>query len=476
MNMLRNALLVALGASVAPAAEIPQNLGNVMFVGDSITHGFGTPSYRWPLHKILVDNGVKYNAVGVTEGNQNPRFCVNPGTLYAGVAFNNRHSAMSSERAYEIAGRINSSGRLGNSNIADWLGLDASYQGKFKLDMPTQTPDLVVMMIGTNDTFGDYGNKGGVGAGDNMLKAQNNLIGSVAENGTWSGTGDLDVIVDSLRKVNPRMRIIILPIPTWHDARRNNNKADDFAALMAYNENLKKWADAKKLEFVDINEVLVNPSREDKPGVAEVQFFHAVDRLHPTVQGDLLIAAKVAEALGVPGRTVGLPRKAVADFTLVTIPTVPLTRTTAAPLPQISCPTFTASVNCSVGNGATEGWVTNEGLRFTMGNGENTGVITVTESSVLWGEKADKVLYCADMSANQQELRVAYVTGDAATGYTPGFYVWLGEHLIGEALPGMAPELNGHVKGVFLSRRGTPEVRVKHAAVESGAYAPSVAE
>ena len=111
-----------------------------------------------------------------------------------------------------------------------------------------------------------------------------------------------------------------------------------------------------------------------------------------------------------------------------------------------------------------------------MGNGENTGVMTVTESSVLWGEKADKVLYCADMSANQQELRVAYVTGDAATGYTPGFYVWLGEHLIGEALPGMAPELNGHVKGVFLSRCGTPEVRVESVAVESGAYAPPVAE
>ncbi len=474
--MLRNSLLMALGVSVVMAAESPQDLGNVMFVGDSITHGFGTPSYRWPLHKILVDNGVKYEAVGVTEGNQNPRFCVNPGTPYAGVAFNNRHSAMSSERAYEIAGRINASGRLGNSNIADWLGLDASYQGKFKLDMPAQTPDLVVMMIGTNDTFGDYGNKGGVGAGDNMLQAQKNLIGSVSENGTWSGSGDLDVIVDSLRKVNPEIRIIILPIPTWHDARRNNNKAADFAALMAYNDNLKKWALAKKLELVDINEVLVNPAREDKPGVAELQFFHAVDRLHPTVQGDLLIAAKVAEALGVPGRTVGLPRKSATEFTQVAVPAGALTRTIGAPLPQANASSFSASVYCSVGNGRADGWVTNEGLRFTIGNGENTGVVTVTESGVLWGEKADKVLYCADMAANQHELRVAYVPGDTASGYTPGFYVWLGAHLIGEALPGMAPELNGHVPGLVLSRRGAPEVRVKSAAVESAAYAPPVAE
>ena len=58
MKML--AACSVLGAGVAMAEDAPANLGNVMFVGDSITHGYGAPSYRWPLHKIFVDNGVQF--------------------------------------------------------------------------------------------------------------------------------------------------------------------------------------------------------------------------------------------------------------------------------------------------------------------------------------------------------------------------------------------------------------------------------
>lgn len=462
------------GGSVLAAAESTTDLGNIMFVGDSITHGFGTPSYRWPLHKILVDNGVQFVAVGVTQGNQNPNFCVQPGTLYAGVPFNNRHSAMSSERAYEIAGRINKSGRLGNSNIFDWLGLDAEYSGSFKLDMPAQTPDVVVMMIGTNDTFGDYGNKGGIGGGSNMQQAQAALIGTTPDGKQWSGTGDLDVIVDSLRRVNPAMRIIILSIPTWHDARHNNNTAADFAALHAYNKALSQWAAAKKLEVVDVNRVLVNPAREDKPGVAEIQFFHNRDRLHPTAQGDLLIAAEVAKALGCPGRTVGLPRKASADFTPMSFRGGVFSSTNGMQLPERGAATFTGTFRCKVGDGAANGWNPEPALRVTLGNGENTGVLTVTESSILWGEKKDKVLYVADMSANTEELRVAYVAGNTEEGRTPGFYVWLGQDLIGEALPGMSPAANGHIPGLILAPLNDIPVELPSASVSAGAYAPAL--
>ena len=54
---------------VCAAGEASPELGNIMFVGDSITHGFRAPSYRWPLHKTLVDNGVSFSAVGVHVGN-----------------------------------------------------------------------------------------------------------------------------------------------------------------------------------------------------------------------------------------------------------------------------------------------------------------------------------------------------------------------------------------------------------------------
>ncbi len=68
------------------AAETAE-LGNVMFVGDSITHGVNCASYRWAFHKILVDNGIGYESIGVMTGNNSGG--VMPGTQYGGKAFNN---------------------------------------------------------------------------------------------------------------------------------------------------------------------------------------------------------------------------------------------------------------------------------------------------------------------------------------------------------------------------------------------------
>ena len=41
----------------------------MLYIGDSITHGYEAPSYRWALHKIFVDNGIKYDEIGVEVGN-----------------------------------------------------------------------------------------------------------------------------------------------------------------------------------------------------------------------------------------------------------------------------------------------------------------------------------------------------------------------------------------------------------------------
>ena len=64
-------LLAALAAAfpAATAAPADTELGNVMFVGDSITHGVNSASYRWALHKIFTDNGISYRAEGVKTGN-----------------------------------------------------------------------------------------------------------------------------------------------------------------------------------------------------------------------------------------------------------------------------------------------------------------------------------------------------------------------------------------------------------------------
>ena len=98
-------LLAALAAAfpAATAAPAGTELGNVMYVGDSITHGVNSASYRWALHKIFTDNGISYQAEGVKTGNYSGG--VTAGTSYGGQIFNNEHSSQASARAWEISGR-----------------------------------------------------------------------------------------------------------------------------------------------------------------------------------------------------------------------------------------------------------------------------------------------------------------------------------------------------------------------------------
>lgn len=122
---LRSVLLACsvLFSTVASASVSDGNLGNVMYVGDSITHGVNSGSWRWAMHKIFADNGISYTEKGIMTGNYSGG--VAAGTSYGGRIFQNLHSSAASARTYEIAGRTNSSsyGRFDGSNIKNWLGL-----------------------------------------------------------------------------------------------------------------------------------------------------------------------------------------------------------------------------------------------------------------------------------------------------------------------------------------------------------------
>ena len=106
---LRSVLLAcsALFSTVTSASVSDGNLGNVMYVGDSITHGVNSGSWRWAMHKIFADNGISYTEKGIMTGNYSGG--VAAGTSYGGRIFQNLHSSAASARAYEIAGRANSS-------------------------------------------------------------------------------------------------------------------------------------------------------------------------------------------------------------------------------------------------------------------------------------------------------------------------------------------------------------------------------
>lgn len=139
-------LLAALAAAfpAATAAPAGTELGNVMFVGDSITHGVNSASYRWALHKIFTDNGISYRAEGVKTGNDSGG--VTAGTSYGGQIFNNEHSSQASARAWEISGRSNGN-RFDGSNINNWLGLSGTKANGSAYSGQTFTGD------NTPDTF-----------------------------------------------------------------------------------------------------------------------------------------------------------------------------------------------------------------------------------------------------------------------------------------------------------------------------------
>ena len=421
------------------------NAERVMFVGDSITHGVGAGSYRWPLHRLWVDNGMTFEVVGVHAGNHSNGIA--PGTEYGGVLFNNRHSSMCSERAYEIAGRSNTSGRLGNSNIFDWLGLDASYSGKYRIKPATQTPDTFFILIGTNDALGENALSGGIGAGDNLATLRKNMLGI---------GGDMDTIIGAMRQANPKAKIVVLSIPGWHDTiQPDNTEAADFAAVLEFNREYARWAESRGVTFVDISSSLRDYTRTDKPGVAEPGFLQPFDHLHPSPQGDLLIAGAVAQKLGWPGATAGLPRCEVACK--------------AAPSPlrvawrqqqESAGYTCRMKLDMPAPKESCGGEVLAE---MTCGSGH----VQVLDCGIRWGR--DRML-CAWQMGNLQDVTVAYVPEATATGAAPGYYVWWGERLIGEALPGLAEKVQP-----ALEIRGEKGIKVTGGMMENAACAPLTA-
>lgn len=440
MTVVRS-LMVALALS-APLFGAEK----VMFVGDSITHGVGAGSYRWPLHRLWVDNGMRFEVVGVHVGNHSRGIA--PGTTYGGVAFNNRHSAMCSERAYEIAGRRNVSGRLGNSNIHDWLGLDASYSGKFRIEPASQMPDLFFILIGTNDALGENALRGGVGAGDNAAVLRKNMLGE---------GGDMDTIIGAMRRANPKANIVVLSIPGWHDTiQPDNTAAADFAAVLEFNRAYAAWAVSRGVTFVDISSSLRDYTRADKPGVAVPAFLQPFDHLHPSPQGDLLIAGAVAQKLGWPGATAGLPRREVAN------------KAAHSPLRKAWCQQrkdagFTCRMKLLDMASPQESCSGEILAEMTCGRGH----VQVLDCGIRWG--GDRML-CAGQMGNLVDVTMAYVPEPTVTGASPGYYVWWGERLIGEALPGLPDQVQP-----ALEIRGGKGIKVTGGMIENTAYAPITA-
>ena len=93
-----------------------------------------------------------------------------------------------------------------------------------------------------------------------------------------------------------------------------------------------------------------------------------------------------------------------------------------------------------------------------------SGHVQVLDCGIRWGK--DKML-CAGQMGNLVDVTMAYVADPTSTGAAPGYYVWWGERLIGEALPGLA----GQVQPA-LEIRGGKGTKVTGGMIENAACAP----
>lgn len=432
--MLRSLLFLCfLGFFALHAAEKPADLGRTMFVGDSITHGINTPSYRWDFHKILADNGVSYEEAGYDTGNfqrgKGKGVNLAPPS-YRGVPFANRHSAHEGGQIWQLFEPENTAYTQESTGRHYITKSGIKYPGQtIGALVQKQRANTYCVLLGTNDIIQNFHQGGSFGKGDNLVQAMEGILG-VTEEGdgyAYSGKGTLDTLVDTMLAGKATRRVVVMAlIPPG----RKTFSAEDHAAIAAFNEVLKAWTAHKGVLFAPLGEgtVDVAATPADSYGALEGSR-QRVDWIHPGPQTNLIMAGNLARALGYSGRTLGLPRKPAtkkAGFTRL--------GTNGKAFRPAADGSFTIDLGAvQVGNGyADERWDTQPSLTLTLDNGRQRGTLSVSEAYISWG---DAVLFSRDMSTNAEPLRIVFSPGNDAQGIAAGFYIWLGTRLIGEACP-----------------------------------------
>lgn len=473
------------------------SVGRVLFMGDSITHGVEEMSWRWGLFKTFVDNGIENEIAGPLSGYHsdplNSDYNGNySSSQYGGETFDNAHYAQSSGRTHNMLTAGNSTNVFGSGTGVNYGGVSSAKVGK------EYNADTYIMMMGTNDILSD-----GANTPERMATLTERLLGAGSvQNGAWvnadklsalvgaAGTdpetaahtgkwGTMGQIIDNI-KMQEGDTMYVLSIPTWAQGRQNIQVYANY--VPSYNENLKLWTEAYSashtgtVKYVDINRGLMDktlggtflgPNDFFRPGSA--------DSLHPNEQGALIIAGNLAQGMGLAGRTAGLHRadsqtagttwlSGEAEYTINAGQSVNLATNAFDMMGG-----YTVDFSANFGNGATGGWLdkTNNALSISVGDGSNVGTLKLSEGYISWGDT--KLLFCQDNSVqNNDNIRIAYHTGDADHQVGQGYYVWLGDMLIGQALTAGSGSLNG----ITLSSTGATGT-VSGLTYSNTAYAPT---
>lgn len=478
--------VTALSAAPAPTPS----LGKVIYVGDSLTHGVKTPSYRYELFKIYVDNNVKAEPVGVWEGSFN--YNNNNALVYGGKTFENVHNAFCSRRAYQTSGRKNSgagagSGNAAFSSIQNWLDVgpkkdELTKGGAYPGPRLTEggAPQTMTILLGTNDILSD--------------RNKSEYVPQLVE--------DIQSIVSYGQKANPNLQTYIMTVPVWEKDASSGGVSNEqmIDAVNVYNEKISQWANSQKnVTVIDINKGIQDVTKSAKNKGQGVDGFFIEDGLHFSNQGNLILGGNIAKGMGLPGRTAGLPRKVANQFSqsvgadgkawggptahgkapvakgakiqdnraTLTSGNQSLVQKWLAPVDD----DFTTEITYRMARTNKTDWTDTNSFSIEVGNGTETGTLNLSESMVKWG---DTPIYSNDLTGHPLSVRIAHIGKDAEGGEPKaGFYVWLDGQLIGEALSSnSSDQKNGVV--ISASSDQKPRVEISAVSAEGKALAPSL--
>lgn len=454
-------------------------VGRVTFLGDSITHGVDDQSYRWQFFKILTDNGIENEIVGPREGYYStPGHTEDAGSSYGGAEFANVHLAQASGRTHNIISG-STSASVDGKNYSSGVNYSGHSTASTAESFDSNT---WFCMMGTNDLLSDTSDP--VSTDTYCTQIQKMLGGSVSYD-TTTGTynwvegeswGTMATIVSDV--CNEGDTFYMLSITPW-GAHANHNRNEDHFAAQEFNRNLEAWTKAfsastgTNVVYVDVTRGMVDIT-SDKCFTGHDAFFNKPgDRLHPNDQGSILMAGNLAQSMGIGGRTAGLQRMGTTSWSGATVGTNGTVAAGEAYLYGENAFTmeggYTVDFSADFGDGAANGWSSaDNALSISLGDGTNSGTLKLSEGYIMWGSD---VLFCWDNStlAEEGNIRIAWHNGNATDNVLSGYYVWLGDMLIGQGLN--ATEGQG-LNGIIISASGANGT-VNNLTWTDTAYAPT---
>lgn len=451
--------------------QAPADLGRTMFIGDSITHGSpdANISWRWWMHRLFVDNGIPYEEVGVVRGSHKMRMLhstLNIDVPYGDTVFHNWHAAYSGSRTTDIVGK-RCTGKFRNTTIDQWLGHSPCTSDELT-PVDGSKISTYFVLIGTNDAITSdepYYRR------DWDAARMDDIASDIIAN--------LRVILTEIQTANPAARVVFLEIPTWYQWNDAKYVANHVPGVAEINKRLREWAKTQgdNVTMVGVDAGIADVASAIKGrGLKCMYAERNANGLHPNDQGSLLIAGNVAKALGYAGATAGQARRSEKDFPNPKGGLGRAVPATVAPGSSLSGKwstppaggfTLAFAIGGGIGNGETDGWNTKNAFSVSVGNGNMAGTLHINEAYILWN---NTVLYSLDSSAGLPGmLRIAFVQGNPERGLKNGFYVWLGDQLIGEGLPSA-----GNTNGVTITNNTAADVKLESLFMDAGgSYAPA---